>query len=138
MSATHAEIPVLDRNGLRKFGLTTGATVVALFGLLIPLAFGLEIPPWPWVLCGALFVFALLIPSALGPVYWVWMRFGLIMSRITTPIILSIVFYLVFTPISLIRTLISKDSMARGFDQKSPSYRVPSHQPQKNNLERPY
>ena len=43
-------IPELDRSGLRKFGITTGAMVVALFGLLFPWLLEVDYPRWPWVL----------------------------------------------------------------------------------------
>lgn len=60
------------------------------------------------------------------------------MSRITTPLILGIVFYVVITPIALVRALLHKDSMARKLDDDVETYRVASKQPQRENLERPF
>ena len=131
-------IPDLDSKGLRSFGLTTGAIVAVLFGLFLPWLLDHTMPLWPWVLCGVLAVWALLAPTSLRPVYRVWMRFGLLMSRITTPIILGIVFFFVITPIALVRGLLAKDSMARELDEQLLSYRVDSRKASKNNLERPY
>jgi hypothetical protein len=68
------DIPELDARGLRKFGLTTGAIVAVLFGALIPWAFGLHYPKWPWVLAGVLGLWALAAPATLHPVYLGWMR----------------------------------------------------------------
>jgi hypothetical protein len=66
------------------------------------------------------------------------MRFGLLLSRITTPIIMGVVFYLMITPMALWRRLRrGPDAMARQFDD-SASYRVPSEAPSKDNLKRPY
>ena len=138
MTAVSRVIPELDRKGLRRFGLITGAIVAALFGLFFPWLLGHAMPLWPWVLCGALAVWALLAPASLRPVYRVWMRFGLLMSRITTPIILSLVFFLVITPIALIRGLLGKDSMARRLDGDISSYRVQSRKAPAKNLERPF
>ncbi len=138
MAASPHVIPDLDRAGLRSFGLTTGAILAALFGLFFPWLLGNTIPLWPWVMCGTLVVWALIAPASLRPVYRVWMRFGLLMNRITTPIILSLVFYIVITPIAFIRRLLGKDSMARRLDKDIPSYRVKSRKASKDNLERPF
>jgi hypothetical protein len=89
------DIPELDAKGLRSFALTTGGIVVALFGLLLPWLLDLGFPIWPWVLAAVLGVWGLAAPATLRPVYRGWMRFGLLASRITTPIILGIVFYVV-------------------------------------------
>jgi Saxitoxin biosynthesis operon protein SxtJ len=48
---------------------------------------------------------ALLVPQALVPVHTWWMRLGHALSRITTPIFLTIVFVLVLTPIGLVMRL---------------------------------
>jgi len=136
MTATHA-IPELDRKGLRSFGLTTGAILAVLFGLFFPWLLARPIPMWPWVIAGVMMAWGLIAPNSLRPVYKGWMKFGLMMSRITTPLILGIVFYLVVTPIALFRMVRGLDSMARSFDRDTKSYRVASRQ-DKQRLERPY
>jgi len=138
MAAIKHEIPDLDRKGLRSFGLTTGTIVAGLFGLVLPWLLGHTLPLWPWVLCGVLVMWACLAPVSLRPVYRVWMRFGLLISRITTPIILSIVFFLVITPVAFIRGLLGKDSMSRRLDEKMTTYRVKSRKASAENLERPF
>ncbi len=85
-------IPELDRKGLRDFGLVTGAIVAALFGLFFPWVLERSIPIWPWVIAGVLAVWALAAPLTLKPVYRQWMMLGLLLSKITTPIILGAVF----------------------------------------------
>jgi hypothetical protein len=40
-------IPELDRRGLRSFGLATGLTVGALFGLALPWLLEHDVPIWP-------------------------------------------------------------------------------------------
>ena len=138
MVAVPHTIPELDRKGLRSFGLTTGSIVAVLFGLLFPWLLDHNLPLWPWVLFGVLALWALAAPTTLRPVYKVWMRFGLLMSRVTTPLILGLVFYVVITPVSLIRALLGKDAMARTFDKDTASYRITSRAPEKENLEKPF
>ena len=47
-------IPELDRSGLRQFGFTTGAIMVAIFGLLLPWLLDRGWPIWPWIVASPL------------------------------------------------------------------------------------
>ena len=132
------EIPELDRRGLREFGLVTGAIFVVLFGLFFPWLLEAEIPIWPWALGGILATWALAAPVTLQPVYRGWMKFGLLLSKITTPIVLGIVFFLVIFPIGFTMRLFGRDPMARRIDDDTDSYRIPSPKIPKNNMERPF
>lgn len=132
------QIPELDRKGLREFGLVTGALIAGLFGLFFPWLLEVAMPRWPWASGGLLAVWALIAPHTLRPVYKVWMRFALILSRITTPIILGLVYGLVITPTAFIMRIIGRDSMARRFDDKASSYRVKSSKSPKDQMERPF
>ena len=133
-----ATIEQLDNRGYRRFGLTTGAIVIALFGLLIPWIFNLNYPNWPWILGAVLAGWALLAPGTLQPVYTLWMKFGHVMNWINTRLILGILFYGIFLPIGAVMRLLGKDPMHRKLDNKLNSYRVESHQGHKDNVERPY
>jgi len=137
MSDPHT-IPVLDRKGLREFGLLTGGIVAVLFGLFFPWLLERPWPRWPWVLFGVLGGMALIAPLALGPVYKAWMQLGLLLNKVTTPLILGIVFFLVISPIGLVRRVRRHDAMARTFDSHVPTYRVPSQQKPSESLKRPF
>lgn len=131
------EIPELDRKGLREFGLVTGGIVAGLFGLFFPWLLERSIPLWPWIVFGVLGVWGLVAPLSLRPVYRGWMRFGLMLSKVTTPLIMGIVFFVVITPVALILKIVGNDPMARKFDD-SESYRVPTKKAPTENLEKPY
>lgn len=137
MSSEH-KIPELDRKGLREFGLTTGAIVGVLFGLFFPWVLERPIPRWPWVIFGILALMALAVPNALRPVYHGWMRFGHFMSRITTPVIMGIVFYLVITPMGLVMRIMGKDYMSRRLRDQAASYRIESKATPPRRLEKPF
>jgi len=132
------DIPELDRQGLRQFGLVTGGIVAALFGLLLPWVFSLSYPVWPWIVTGLLAVWAIVLPQSLRIVYRNWMRFGLLMSKITTPIILGSVFFLLVLPMGLVMRLFRHDPLQRKWNAESASYRVPSTQTEKSRMEKPF
>ncbi len=138
MAIDHADIPELDRRGLRQFALSTGGIVAVLFGLFFPWILDVGFPVWPWVVAALLATWGLAAPASLRPVYRGWMRFGLLLNRIVTPVILGILFFVIITPTSAIMRLFRRDTMARSFDVKAETYRVPSAKRPKSHMERPF
>jgi hypothetical protein len=132
------QLSIPNRKELREFGFVTGGLVAALFGVLFPWLLSHRTPMWPWVLAALLVGSALIAPASLRVVYTGWMKFGHFMSRITTPLILGIVFYVVVSPIARVRALLGKDSMARRLDPAAETYRVRSSSRGANDLEKPY
>jgi hypothetical protein len=137
MALHESDIPELDRSGLRRFGITTGGILAAIFGILVPYFLDRAWPLWPWIVAAVLVSWALVAPATLGPVYRGWMRFGLLAGKIVTPIILTIVYVATIIPTSIALTVMGKDVMRRKFDS-GPSYRVQSKQPSVENMEKPY
>lgn len=131
-------IPELDRGGLRRFGITIGAIVAGLFGLLLPWIFKHGLPTWPWVLGGGLVAWGIVAPASLRPVYRGWMRLAHLISRVTTPIVLGVVFLLFIVPTALILRLANRDPMARRLDPDQASYRLPARQAPATHMEKPY
>ena len=137
MAVSHT-IPELDRKGLREFGLVTGAAVVGIFGLFFPWMLDLDWPAWPWVIAAPLWLLALAQPSWLRRIYRGWMRFGLLASRVMTPLVLGIVFFVMISPMAMVRRLRGKDPMQRALDPGQDSYRVRSTRSPRDKLERPF
>ena len=132
------EIPVLDSKGLRNFGLVTGAILALLFGLFFPWLLASNIPWWPWAIASTLVILAMAAPNALAPVYKWWMRFGLLLGKVTTPVIMAAVFFLVILPFALVLKLRRRDAMARTWDAHAGTYRVPSRKVTKDTMTRPF
>lgn len=88
----------------RKFGLTVGAAFLAIAGILwwrghegaVPYVGGVG---------AALVVAGLAVPTLLGPVFKAWMGLALVLSKVTTPIFMGIVYFVVLTPISIVMRL---------------------------------
>ena len=132
------EFSELDRKGLRGFGLVTGAIVAGLLGLFFPWLLDVDYPMWPWWIAGLLAIWALVAPESLRTVYRLWMRFGLLLSRITTPIVIGLIFFLMVTPMAFIMRVTGRDPMERRFDDRVKSYRTVSKKAPKSNMEKPF
>lgn len=138
MQMANHEIPELDAKGLRSFGLTTGAIIIALFGLFFPWLLEVAIPRWPWLLGGVLAAWGMIHPVSLRSVYTGWMRFGLLLSKVTTPIVMGIVFFGVILPMGLLMRASGKDPMQRKLDTNQTTYRVVHDQSVPQSLTRPF
>ena len=132
------EIPVLDKKGLRDFGLMTGALFAGIFGILLPWIFGYLWPVWPWAILVALSAIALIKPLWLNPVYKGWMRVGMLIGAVISRVILAIVFFLIVTPIGLIMRLAGKDPMRRALDQEVHTYRESISENKSNSFDKPF
>ena len=132
------EIPKLDRKGLREFAIVTGGVLALIFGLFLPWVFERSYPYWPWIVWALLGGWGLIAPESLRPVYKAWMKFALLLGKVTTPLVLGIVFFLIFFPVAMVFRILRKDPMKRKLDEHSPSYRVPSNEISQGSLEKPF
>jgi hypothetical protein len=82
-------------------------------------------PRWWAVVAAALLVFpALVFPRSLFWIHKGWMAVGAVLSWINTRIILGIVFYIIVTPIGIVRRWLGKDPMGQELRPELGSYRV--------------
>jgi polyferredoxin len=65
------------------------------------------------------FVVTLLKSSLLLPLNWLWMRFGLLLGMIVSPIVLGVMFFGLFTPIAVLMRLAGRDELRLRFKQKA-------------------
>ncbi len=134
----HGVIETLDAAGYRRFGFEFGAIIAVFFGLLLPWAWDLGWPLWPWIAFGVLAIAALAVPMALKPFHYGWMTIGHWIGKITTPIVLAVMFYLLIFPCSVIMKLFGHDPMRRKLDTVVDSYRLDSKENPEANLEYPF
>ena len=108
---------------LRSFGMTVGG-IFALIGFW-PVVFRHEEPRW-WIIAvaGCLVGPALLFPKSLLWPYKGWMAVGHVLGWINTRIILGVVFYVIITPIGILRSWLGKDPMGRQLRPDLDSYRI--------------
>ena len=77
---------------------------------------------WTYVFIAAalVFLFVTLIKSdALLPLNKLWMRFGLLLGMIVSPIVLGVIFFGLFTPIAMLMRLSKRDELRLKFTQKA-------------------
>ena len=117
-----AEIQELDTSprNLRKFGLVVGGV----FGLLAVWFWWRGKAFYPYVLIPgvSLVVFGLIWPKLLKQVYVIWMSLALVLGLIVSTALLTILFYLVVTPVGLVARLSGKDFLSQKLDPKANSY----------------
>ena len=109
-----------EKSDLRKFGITIGVILLIIAGFLfwkekesfqILLTFGITF-------C----ILGIAIPIILKPIYWVWMIFATILGWIMTRVILSLLFYIIITPIGLILRFFGKQFLELRWDKSKESY----------------
>ena len=65
------------------------------------------------VLAGLLIAGGLAVPGRLGPIYHAWMALARVISKVTTPLVMGAIFFLVFTPAGLLARLVGHRPLAR-------------------------
>ncbi len=103
------------RPALRSFGRTVGAVLV-LAAVVAAWKRGWDVRGLPTVLGAvglALVVLGLAAPRVLAPLYRVWMLLAVVMGFVMTRVLLTAVFFLLVTPIGLVRRALGHDPMQR-------------------------
>jgi len=104
----------------RSFGVVFG--VVFLIIALWPLFNSGGVRVWAAITSAAFFLVAFALPRILAPLNKLWMRFGLLLHQIVSPVVLGILFYLFVTPMGLVMRLFGKDFLRLRFDSSARSY----------------
>ena len=104
----------------RSFGFVF--TVVFIVIAAWPLWSGNGLRWWAAAVAGAFALVAVAMPSLLAvPNRW-WMKLGLLLSKIVSPIALGILFYGVFGPMGIVMRLFGKDPLRLKRDANASSY----------------
>lgn len=110
------------RKQLRAFGLIVGGGF-ALLGVWPLLGHGLKLRLWAVGLATFLLCCGLLWPALLRYPYRVWMTLGHVLGTLQTRLLLGVIFYALFTPISVFRRLRGHDAMQRKTELQQDTYR---------------
>lgn len=89
------------------------------------LYFGSGINNWIYFFGGGSIVFlvvAFTVPQFARPLNKLWFRFGLLLHKLISPIIMSLIFFLTVTPVGLVMRMVGKRPLNLKFDQNVDSY----------------
>jgi hypothetical protein len=84
---------------------------------------------WALALSAMVAVVTLLRPALLHPANRLWMRFGLLLSRVVNPVVTALLFYLVLTPVGILMRLCGKDPMRLRPDPNATTYWIERNPP---------
>jgi hypothetical protein len=111
----------------RSFGLVFAA--VFLLISLEPLLSGLMPRYWSLAVAATFALMALVRPALLAMPNRIWMRFGLLLGHIVSPVALGILFYGVFALLGATLRLMGKDPLRLRREPAATSYWVPREPP---------
>lgn len=79
---------------------------------------------WPWLCLGAaaFLVASVACPTVLKPLNRLWFRFGLLLHKVVSPILMALVFYGAVMPTGVIMRLLGKDLLRLRLEAHSKTY----------------
>ena len=83
---------------------------------------------WSLIISIAFLILGLLNSKILFPLNKIWFKFGILLGKIISPLIMGLIFFVVVTPIGLLMRLFNKDLINLKFN-KSKSYWIEKKEP---------
>ncbi len=107
----------MSKSGEKSFGIL----FFIFFGLIAlwPLLKNEPIRIWSLALSIIFLLAAFLMPKILKPLNYFWIKFGEILGKLISPIVLASIFFIVITPMSIFIKIIGKDLLKLKFSKKT-------------------
>ena len=106
----------------RAFGLVFAAFFMLIF--YVPMRRIGELHWSRLVFSIVFFVLAIFKPSILSPFNKLWLKFGHLLSKLTTPIVMGLLFYGLFTGFRFLLKIFGKEVLSKSFNKKLETYWV--------------
>ena len=100
----------------RSFGIVF--FIVFLLIALYPLLKDNDLRIWSLVISFIFLILGLINSKILTPLNRLWFKFGLLLGKIISPLIMGIIFFVVVTPIGIIMRLLKKDLLNLKYNKK--------------------
>ena len=100
----------------RSFG--TVFFIVFLLIALYPLLKGNDLRIWSLLISFIFLALGLINSKILTPLNRLWFKFGLLLGKFISPLIMGIIFFIVVTPIGIIMRLLKKDLLNLKYNKK--------------------
>ncbi len=116
------ELKYIDRSdeAVKKTGLTVG--VVLIFISLLLWYLGKTSFIYFSIIGGLFVILATIAIPVLRPFHKLWMMLALAMGFVMSRVILTLLYYLILTPIGLLAKIVGKKFMPLGFDKNTTTY----------------
>jgi len=122
----------------RKFGLTVGGAFLLITAIIVWRG-RLEVAPYVTGAIGGLLVLAgLMAPTALGPVNKAWMGLAHLLSKVTTPIFMGVVYFVILAPIGFFMRLAGRNPMVHAGDARGYWFDRDEARPEPARMERQF
>ena len=92
--------------------------IVFLIVSIYPLINNGELRIWSLITAIIFLILGLINSKVLTPLNKLWIKFGLLLGKVISPLIMGIIFFLVVTPTALIMRIIGKDLLNLKFNNK--------------------
>ena len=123
----------LEKSTERSFGLVMTCACL-IFGLIIWWKnLGNNWMVSFWLAAAIFFLLAIFWNTPLKPLNTFWIKFGNLLHRLISPIVIGIIFFIVITPIGLIMRLMQKDLLNLRFNHNASSYWISRNKEIDNN-----
>ena len=100
----------------RSFGIVF--FIVFLLIALYPLLKGNDLRIWSLIISFIFLGLGLINSKILTPLNRLWFKFGLLLGKFVSPLIMGIIFFVVVTPIGIIMRLLNKDLLNLKYNKK--------------------
>ena len=110
----------------RSFGIVFFIVFLAI--ALYPLIYSDNLRIWSLIISLVFLVLGIMNSGILTPFNILWMRFGIFLGKIVSPIIMGLIFFFVVTPTGLIMRIFKKDLINLKFN-KDKSYWIEKNDP---------
>ena len=83
-----------------------------------PLLKGNDVRVWSLLISFGFLILGLMNSKILSPLNKLWFKFGLILGKIISPLIMGIIFFVVVTPIGVVMRILKKDLLNLKYNRK--------------------
>ena len=104
-----------NKSSNKSFGMVF--FIVFLLIGIYPLLNQEDVRIWSLVISSIFLILGLLDSKILYPLNKIWFKFGILLGKIVSPLVMGIIFFIVVTPIGLLMKLLKKDLLNLKFNK---------------------
>jgi hypothetical protein len=104
----------------RSFGFVFGGFFAAI--AILPVLSGHPVRLWAIPASIGFLVLAVVRPAVFRRLNRIWTRLGLLLGKVMNPVMMAVVYFLVFTPIAIILRLFKRDALGIAYEPEAKSY----------------